>query len=144
MKKRLGLLLLSALVAVLFVACSRGGSAQAAASSGSSQGSQGGSGSNGGIVEVHTNSGNFAQPSVMLHKGETIKLVNDASVVHVISLGTWNNGVAQPEKEPGAPNVHNQQLPANGSITIGPWKTSGIYHIYCTVHVNMKMTVNVK
>lgn len=141
MKKRLWLLLLSIMGASLLAACS---ASRGATSSGTSQGNQGESGSTSAIVEVHTNSTNFTQPNVTLHTGESLKLVNDSSVMHVISLGTWKNGVAQPEKEPGAPNVQNQQLTANSSITIGPWKTPGIYHIYCTVHVNMKMTVSVK
>jgi plastocyanin len=145
MKKWLWLLLALGLTSILLVACGR--SASAADSTNHGSGSQGGKGSSGGssaTVEVHTNSTNFTQPSVTLKKGDSLKIVNDASVVHIISLGTWENGTAKPEQESGAPNVQNQQLAANGTITIGPWNTTGTYHLYCTVHQNMKLTVNVQ
>jgi len=143
MKVRFWFLSLGIVIAMVLGACGRGNSAKAAPGGGS-QGNQQGSRSSGGIVAVHTNATDFVQPSVTLHAGDSIKLVNDASVVHVIGLGTWKHGVAQPEKEPGAPNVQNQQLAAHGSTTIGPWTTRGTYHLYCSVHVDMQMTVYVK
>jgi len=31
-----------------------------------------------------------------------------------------------------------------GSVEIGPFTTAGIYHIYCSVHVGMNLTVVVQ
>jgi plastocyanin len=104
----------------------------------------GGGAGNTGTVTVHTNATNFEQSSVTLKTGQSLQLVNDASDIHIISLGTWQNGVARPEQEPGAPQVQNEQLSANGNLTIGPWNTPGTYHLYCSVHPNMKLTVIVQ
>jgi plastocyanin len=30
------------------------------------------------------------------------------------------------------------------SHVIGPWNTPGTYHLYCTIHQNMQLTVRVK
>lgn len=105
-------------------------------------------GSNGGTstntVTVTTNSTNFTQPSVTLKKGQMLQVTNNASDMHMLSLGSWQNGVAHPEQEAGAPSVNNLQLNANSSVTIGPWNTPGTYYIYCTIHPNMMLKVIVQ
>ncbi|HEY7416638.1 MAG TPA: hypothetical protein VH593_15725, partial [Ktedonobacteraceae bacterium] len=82
--------------------------------------------------------------SVTLKKGQNLRLVNDASDTHMISLGTWQNNTAKPEQEPGAPSVQNEPLSGNSTLTIGPWNAPGTYHLYCTIHQNMKLTVIVQ
>jgi plastocyanin len=94
-----------------------------------------------GTVTIHTTATNFAQSSVTLQKGQSLKIVNDASDMHILSLGTWSNGAAHPEKEPGAPPLQNEPLEGNSSLTIGPWNTPGTYHVYCTIHTGMNLTV---
>ncbi len=49
-----------------------------------------------------------------------------------------------PAHESGTPTVSNMQLSNNGSIQVGPFNTSGTYHLYCTVHQNMNLTVQVQ
>src|SRR6266704_669602 len=78
------------------------------------------SGGSANTVTVFTNSTNFTQSSVTLKKGQTLQVTNNASDIHMLSLGRWQNGVAQPEQEAGAPSVSNLQLAANSSVTIGP------------------------
>ncbi len=93
---------------------------------------------------VHMTDNNFAQPSVTISKGSSINLVDDAAVIHIISNGSWVNNSPKPAKESGAPVVNGVQYSGNDSHTIGPFNTVGTYHLYCTVHQNMNLTVNVQ
>jgi plastocyanin len=94
---------------------------------------------------VHMGNTTFLQPSVTISKGSSLNLIDDVAVLHLISNGSWVNGVAQPATEPGAPTVSNVQFNAAGqSMTVGPFNTAGTYHLYCSVHVNMNLTVIVQ
>jgi plastocyanin len=86
----------------------------------------------------------FGQTLITIKKGESVTLVDDVAVVHIIQNGTWdNNGNAHPGAEAGAPKV---QLQFNGGDTnsMGPFNTAGTFHYYCTVHNGMNLTVIVK
>jgi plastocyanin len=85
----------------------------------------------------------FLQHSITIQKGQEVNLVDDASSTHIITNGSWVNGVAKPGKEPGAPTV-NQTYNGNDSAPIGPFNNPGTFHLYCTIHVNMNLTVIVK
>jgi plastocyanin len=129
MKKWLLMLIALLPVAVLVAACGVSGSTGSSSSN---------------MVTVTTNATNFTQPSVTLKKGQTLQVTNNASDMHMLSLGRWQSGVARPEQEAGAPSVSNLQLNANSSVTIGPWNTPGTYYIYCTIHPNMMLKVTVQ
>jgi plastocyanin len=135
-----------AMLSVLLAACARPGTASTSSgtgsSSNSSSSSSAGSGSSGGAT-VHMNSSNFEQSSVTLSKGSSLTLVDDAAVIHIIQNGSWQNGNAKPATEPGAPKV-NQQFSGNDTHSVGPFNTAGTFHLYCTVHVGMNLTVIVK
>src|SRR6266852_1558261 len=91
--------------------------------------------------QVHMNESNFEQSSITIKKGQRITLVNDTSEVHIIENGTWDdNGNARAEKEPGAPTV-DTQMSGNTSQEFGPFNTAGTFHLYCTVHPGMKLTI---
>ena len=108
-------------------------------------GSSSSSGTGGSGATVHMGPTNFDQSSVTISKGGTVTLVNDTSTVHIIANGQWVNGVAKPKREPGAPTVNNVQFSTAGqSQTIGPFNTPGTFHLYCTVHPGMKVTIIVK
>jgi plastocyanin len=96
-----------------------------------------------GVPTVHMNAGNFDQPSVTIAKGSKLLLVDDSSSLHVLANGRWENGLAKPEHKPGAPTVNNVQVSDN-SVEIGPFSTAGTYHIYCTVHQGMNLTIIVQ
>ncbi len=96
-----------------------------------------------GVPTVHMSAGNFSQSSVTLPKGSKLLLVDDVAVLHILANGNWENGVPKPEKEPGAPTVNNVQVNSN-SVEIGPFAAAGTYHIYCTVHQGMNLTVIVQ
>jgi plastocyanin len=107
----------------------------------------GGSGgnSNGNGNDVHMGNTTFSQPSVTIVKGSSVNLINDVAVLHIISNGSWMNGVGTPTTEPGAPTVSNLQFNSAGqSMNVGPFNTAGTYHIYCSVHQNMNLTVIVQ
>lgn len=104
-----------------------------------------GGSSGGGSPTVHLGNTNFTQPSITISKGSSLTLVDDVAVTHIISNGSWVNGTAKPAKEPGAPTVSNLQFTTAGqSQTIGPFSTAGTFHLYCSVHVNMNLTVIVQ
>ena len=94
--------------------------------------------------QVHMNAANFVQPSITIKKGESITLIDDAQDSHIIANGTWENGMARPENEHGAPQVENLQISGSGQGTIGPFTTAGIFHFYCTIHSGMNLTVVVQ
>ncbi len=103
-----------------------------------------GGGSSGGGYTVHLTDVNFAQSSITIPKGSAITLVNDSAAPHIIANGSWVNGSPQPMQESGAPAVNNVQVAGNGSQAIGPFTTPGTYHLYCTVHPGMSLTVIVQ
>jgi plastocyanin len=51
--------------------------------------------------------------------------------------------VPQPRTEPGAPVMHGLDL-KGGSVAIGPFTTAGTFHLYCTIHQGMNLTVVVQ
>ena len=71
-------------------------------------------------------------------------MVNDAAVIHIIENGSWNSsGVAEPAIEPAAPKVEDQ-VSGNMSQTVGPFNMVGTYHLYCSVHPGMNLTIIVQ
>jgi len=146
-KKRLSLLLL-VLVAVAFssillAACSRPGTPSASTSSKGNTSNSGNNGNGGNGPTVHMGPSNFVQPGVTVPKGSMLKLVDDGAYLHILQNGSWVNGTPKTATEPGAPTVNNMQV--NGaSVEIGPFTTAGTFHIYCTVHQNMNLTIIVQ
>ena len=145
-KKRLGflttVLAVLAIGSILLAACARPGSATASSSNTPSSGNNGGSG--GGGTTVHMGLTNFLVSSTTIPKGSMLTLIDDAAVPHIIKNGSWDaSGTAKPAKEAGAPTV-DQSFSGNDTHTIGPFSTAGTYHIYCTIHVNMNLTITVK
>jgi plastocyanin len=132
MKKLIAIFVALSVVTIL-TAASCGGSA-----------SGGGSGGSGG-TGVHMGETNFLQPSVTISKGSSLNLIDDVPVLHIIGNGSWMNNVIKPAREPGAPVVNNLQFNAVGqSMAVGPFNTAGTFHLYCSVHVNMNLTVIVQ
>lgn len=89
---------------------------------------------------VHMSSGSFDQDSITVKKGESISIIDDVAVVHIIKNGFWKDATADEAKESGAP-VYNQTFNGNDSGVLGPFSTSGTFHYYCTVHPGMNLTV---
>jgi len=155
-----------ALLSIFFAACSRtestansGSTPTAPASSGGTGGSGGAgtttptptatsqagntAGSASGGTEVHLGDTNFVKNTVTISKGGSLLMIDDSSIPHIIQNGSWNNGTPQPAKEAGAPTVQ-VQFQGNDRHTVGPFTTAGTYHLYCTIHPGMNLTVTVQ
>ena len=131
-KKIVVTLLLCSAALMLFVACG-----------GVPNDSTGNTSTSGSSNEVHMSAQTFVQSSVTISKGSSIALVDDVGVPHRIANGTWDNSIAKPVKETNAPAV-NVQLNGNDQQVIGPFATAGTYHLYCTFHPGMNLTVIVQ
>jgi plastocyanin len=98
----------------------------------------------GGEPTVHIGGAHFIQDVVLVPKGSRLRIVNDGSVEHILQNGRWSaNGTAQTVAEPGAPAVHNVDI-KGGDVEIGPFTTTGVFHIYCTLHTGMNLTIVVE
>ncbi len=96
-----------------------------------------------GVPTVHMSAGGFTQSTVTIPIGSKLLLVDDTSSLHILANGTWQNRVAKPGREPGAPEIKNVSVSGN-QIEVGPFTTAGTYHIYCLVHPGMELTVIVE
>ncbi len=95
-------------------------------------------------AHLHIAESNFLTNVVLVPKGESLLLVEDDSVEHIIQNGIWTpSGLPQPQTEPGAPIVHSLDI-KGGSVHIGPFPTAGVFHLYCTIHQGMSLTVVVQ
>jgi plastocyanin len=96
-----------------------------------------------GSNEVHLSTTSFAQPSITIAKGSKLTIIDDTSVVHQIENGSWVNDTPKPLKENNAPTV-SVMFKGNDTQTVGPFAVAGTYHLFCTIHDNMNLTVIVK
>jgi plastocyanin len=93
---------------------------------------------------VHMTASNFSSNVVLVPKGSSLLIVSDSSVEHILQNGAWDtSGAAHPGGEPGAPTLRNVDI-TGGSKEIGPFATAGVYHIYCTLHPGMNLTIVVQ
>ncbi|MDQ6659584.1 MAG: hypothetical protein M3Z24_01305 [Chloroflexota bacterium] len=133
MKKLMIICILFGLITVMLVAC--GGS------SGDSSNNINTHTNN--TVSVHMNASDFVQNTVTLKKGDSINLLDDVAGVHVVENGTYEGATIKHVAENGAPSV-DVQFNGNDSHVIGPFPTAGNFHYYCTVHLDMNLTVTVQ
>jgi len=93
---------------------------------------------------VYLASDHFVQNVVLVPKGAKLLIVDDGSIEHVLQNGMWDtNGTPHPAAEPGVPAIRNVDI-TGGSREIGPFTTAGVYHIYCTLHQGMNLTIVVQ
>lgn len=84
---------------------------------------------------------NYDRSKITLHTGDRLELVNNSNFLHVVTVG--NNG--RIEREPGAPALGG----GSGLVTMWhgrrywtpAWDTPGVYHLTCTLHTGMNLTV---
>lgn len=93
-----------------------------------------------GTQTVHLSASTFAPDIIALHKDDTLTIVDDAPVPHILTNGTWS---ADNKPVPGAPIINNVSV-NNTTATVGPFTTPGTYHIYCTLHPGMALTISVQ
>jgi plastocyanin len=133
MKKIIGLIALLALVTMCVVAC--GGTTTS--SGGTSTATSGNT--------VGLESATFAKSNITIKKGQSITLLSQTNVVHIVANGTWQGNTPDPQSEAGAPIVNSVMFSSNNqSLAVGPFNTSGTFHYYCSVHTDMNLTVIVQ
>lgn len=97
-----------------------------------------------GTETVHMTASTFAPNIVALHTGDTLTVVDDSPTPHILANGTWSaSNQEQPGAETGAPTINNVEV-NNNTVVLGPFTTPGTYHIFCTVHPGMNLTVIVQ
>jgi hypothetical protein len=93
---------------------------------------------------VHMTADNFAQNVVLAPLGSHLLIIADSSVEHILAYGRWDtSGAPHPLVEPGAPPL-SQMVMTGGSMEIGPFMSAGVYHLYCTIHRGMNLTIVVQ
>jgi hypothetical protein len=94
---------------------------------------------------VHMGVDTFLPNAVLVPTGVKLLLANDdPAEEHLLQNGMWDaNGTPHPLVEPGAPPLHHVQI-TGGSLEIGPFTTAGVYHIYCSIHRGMNLTMVVQ
>ena len=95
-------------------------------------------------TRVYMESQAFRTPTVIIHKGSSLLLLNDGSIEHVITNGRWENDQLVLLNEPGMPKVHSVFSPETTDLWIGPFNTIGTYYLVDSVHVGMGLTIIVK
>jgi hypothetical protein len=93
---------------------------------------------------VHLSANAFVQNVVLVPKGSKLHLINDVNnEEHVLRNGLWKaDGSPESSAEPGAPVVN--VTVTGGSVDLGPFVTAGVYHLYCTIHQGMNLTIVVQ
>jgi plastocyanin len=91
---------------------------------------------------VKTEGGSFSISSITIKKGSTITFVDDTnnSALHILIIGQN----AQQESENGSPDFRGAsgvRIDVGDSWTTPPWNTAGTYHVACTIHPAMNLTV---
>lgn len=146
------LLVLLAFGSIVVAACTRPGTAASGSSTPTSSGGPTATASSGpptttsncATGTVHTLVSSFQEACVDVAKGGQLQVIPTAqSVLHILDTGSWVNGNPAPMNEPGAPTFHNLQV-TSSPVSIGPFNVAGTFHIYCTIHQNMNLTVVVR
>ncbi len=91
---------------------------------------------------VKTEGGAFDVSSITIKKGSTITFVDDPNngALHILIIGQN----AQQEAERGSPDFRGSsgvRIDVGDSWTSPPWNTAGTYHVACSVHPAMNLTV---
>ena len=86
--------------------------------------------------------GSDEHPAVTIRAGSTLTFVNDSRWLHVIGPGEDGRITS----EPGAPSLGTRGafLSESGqTYTTAAWNTPGTYHVTCSLHPEMTVTVTV-
>lgn len=82
----------------------------------------------------------FDRKTVHLRVGERLEMVNNSNFLHVVALGTD----ARVKEAAGAPAFGSRGVVSvsrgDGYQTLS-WNTPGTYHVTCTLHPEMNLTV---
>jgi len=88
----------------------------------------------------------FGRDTITLQAGQRLELVNNSNFLHVVTLGA----AGKIESERGAPTfgrIHGDGLvvmPRGAAYLTRPWNVPGVFHVTCTIHTYMNLTVVVR
>jgi plastocyanin len=85
----------------------------------------------------------FVPDIVALHTGDTLTITDADGIHHIFTNGTWSSGKPVPGVEPGAVILSNLNIDS-APVKVGPFTSPGTYHIYCTLHPGMSLTIIVQ
>jgi len=136
-KQSLAALVLCIATAIALTAC--GNTSVGSASGGSNNLPSSADGT--GNPAVHMDNTTFIQPTITIQTGQSVTLIADTYAPHRLANGTWENAVAKPAREQGAPTVANLEIPDHASRAIGPFTTTGTFQFYCILHAKMNLAV---
>jgi plastocyanin len=93
---------------------------------------------------IRTEGATFAASSISIKKGSTMAFLDDPNngALHYLIIG--QNGQEAPQR--GAPDfggLAGHKIEGGDVWTTPPWNTAGVYHVTCTVHPAMNLTVTV-
>jgi plastocyanin len=93
---------------------------------------------------VHTVGAFFSPTAITIKKGTTITFIDDANngALHILVIGQY----AQQATEQGAPDFggySGTRIDTGDTWTTPPWNIAGTFHVTCTVHPSMNLTVTV-
>jgi hypothetical protein len=80
----------------------------------------------------------FSKDIVYLHRGQDLILVNSSRNIHAIGPGQ-NGQILSPVR--GEPLTGYHLMETNAVYRTGPWLTPGMYHVTCSIHPMMNLTV---
>ncbi len=94
------------------------------------------------VNTVDTVGASFSPTTISIKKGSTITFVDDADngALHILVIGQN----AQQVNEPGAPDLGGAsgiRIDIGNTWTTPPWTIAGTFHVACTVHPAMNLTV---
>jgi plastocyanin len=93
--------------------------------------------------EVAIEANRFTPSTVTIARGGTLTFVSESQyALHILVIGTD----ARSQPEPGAPDLGgsggHRSEPAS-RWTSPTWATAGVFHVTCTIHPAMNLTVSV-
>jgi hypothetical protein len=80
----------------------------------------------------------FTQDTIHLQQGERLTLYNSSDLVHIIGPGV-DGQVITPQR--GNPVLGFHLMQTDNSYTTPPWRVAGVFHLTCSVHPMMNLTV---
>ncbi|QBD77021.1 hypothetical protein EPA93_13805 [Ktedonosporobacter rubrisoli] len=94
--------------------------------------------------QVRMGVSDFIDKKVDVPVGQSIQVVDTVNSPHTVINGTWDGSTQKPGSEPGAPKANLNFTGEGQSQTIGPFKTTGDFKFYCTIHQGMNLDIAVK
>jgi plastocyanin len=82
----------------------------------------------------------FDRQSVTITQDQSLELVNNSNFLHVVAPGVK----ARVDPDPAVPSFGPDEvrsLPRGAPFVTEPWEQPGTYHLTCTLHPEMNLTV---